>query len=121
MAHEGPWESLFGSGVHFVEIKIQKLKKDGRNSSVPGAVNFYQGEVAFGKKPRFHKIFEKGQLETFLVGIRSSRFCGDVFRGSIRVQRNKLRTQLQRERNLVRETLLGLPREVQETLKRLAL
>lgn len=66
MAHEGLWESLFWSGVHFVEIEIQKLKKDGRNSSVPGAVNFYQGEVAFGKKPRFHKIFEKVNWRRFL-------------------------------------------------------
>lgn len=40
-------------------IVIQKLKKIGKNRYAPGAVNFYRGEVTFGKKTRFRKIFEK--------------------------------------------------------------
>jgi hypothetical protein len=66
MAHEEEWESSLWLVFLCVEITIQKLEKGGQNSSVPGAINFYQGVVTFGKKPKFLKIFEKVNWRRFL-------------------------------------------------------
>jgi hypothetical protein len=66
MAHEEEWESSLWLVFLNFEITIQKLNKDGQNPSVPGAVNFYQGVVTSGKKPKFQKIFEKVNWRRFL-------------------------------------------------------
>jgi hypothetical protein len=55
MAQERELEIVFRSRSHDQEITIQELKKGAQNLPVPGAVNFYEGEVSFGTKPRFQK------------------------------------------------------------------
>jgi len=66
MAHEEEWESSLWLVCLYVEITIQKLNKDRQNLPVPGAVNYYQGEVTFGMKPKFRKIFERVNWRRFL-------------------------------------------------------
>lgn len=59
MARERLKELALRSQLFEERIVIQKLKKIGKNLYAPGAANFYRGEVTFGKKTRFRKIFEK--------------------------------------------------------------
>lgn len=55
MAQEREREAEFRSSSQDLQITIQKLGKGGENLPVPGAVNFYEGAVSFGAKPRFQK------------------------------------------------------------------
>ena len=50
-------ESVLCSLPFEEQIVIQKLKKVGKNAYVPDAVNFYRGEVTFGKEPQFRQQF----------------------------------------------------------------
>lgn len=58
MAHENQWELLIRPAPIEMEVVLQEIKKGGNNLPVPDAINFYQGEATFGKKPKFHKTFE---------------------------------------------------------------
>jgi hypothetical protein len=66
MALELQWEAQTWSSSSHIEISIQKLNKDRQNLPVPGAVNYYQGEATFGRKPKFRKILEKVSWKRFL-------------------------------------------------------
>ena len=79
VAGEDQRESAFWSEVHAVEITIQKSKKDGQALTVPDAVNFYQGEVTFGTKPRFQKIMEIVNWRPFWSGFDLRGFAEMCF------------------------------------------
>lgn len=65
MAHEALLEAHIQSNSVFTEISIQKLKKGGHNLSVPGPVNFFQGEVTSGESGKFRKIIESFHWRPF--------------------------------------------------------
>jgi hypothetical protein len=77
LAHEALLEAHIQSKSVFVEIP--KLKKGGHNLSVPGPVNFFQGEVTSGENGKFRKIIESLQWRLFWsifdpLGIAEMRF-----------------------------------------------
>lgn len=55
MKREELSEALCRSRSFGERIEIQKIKRVGKNSYMPDAINFYEGEATFGKKPRFRK------------------------------------------------------------------
>lgn len=58
MKREELGEALCRSRSFGEQIEIQKIKRVGKNSYIPDAINFYEGEATFGKRPRFRKNFQ---------------------------------------------------------------
>lgn len=66
----------FGSSSRDAEITIQELKKGKQNLPVPGAVNFYEGEASFGRKPKFRKLMKIIHWRPFLSAFDLRGFVG---------------------------------------------